>query len=157
MDNDNYFKKEKLNYSNLDLAIEELKILFSIISRHDDLSFKIKKWAITINSALIIGIASGKITEYIANNYLILFLPVLPLIFLWIDVIHRVAMDRAIKRQADVEECVRNNNNYDGPKIDMTLSKPNSFKDQMKALNNVRMYFIYLILVISIIITIIFS
>lgn len=126
-------------------AIEELKLLQAFIGKSDDISLKIKGWSITLSTAYIIALATGKLT----NGHLTLLALLVPLLFLWLDVVFRVAQNRAIRRSSCIEEAIRGEREYDGPRIAKTLSQPNNLREQWQALNNVRMHIPYSIQIVA--------
>ena len=125
-----------------EIALEELKILQQIVARHDDLSFKIKGWCVTLVTAIILAIKSDKYSISVSSGLSLLF--GISLLFLWIDVIYRVAEDRAISRSRQVERLIRDHIVYDGPKIAESLSVKTTFMNQMRSLNNIRIYVPYI-------------
>lgn len=134
----------------IELALEELKILQEIIARHDDISFKIKGWCLTLNIgilAALYGVSGGnsiQLSKYLIYPSLLLII----VFFIWLEAIYRVAMNRAIQRTAKIEKEICENDLKDYPKINAALGKPNKIKDQLKALNNVRIVAPYLIIFI---------
>lgn len=127
-----------------EMALEELKVLADIISRHDEISLKIKGWCTTLVTGFLVAMFSGTIQAPL--NVSGLLVAVIIVIFLWIDVVFRVAEDRAINRQGEVEKALRGEVQYDGPKIKWSLSTPNTFRDQLRSLNNNRIYLPYVAL-----------
>ncbi len=127
-------------------AFAEIKILNDIVSLQETVRQKIRNWAITLVSAVSVAYLSKDI-EISTHTYIIVCYSVLVL-FLWADVIHRVAQSRAIKRTVQVEDCFSGQTQYDGPKIATSLSPNSNIRDQWHALNNVRIYSVYIILAI---------
>ncbi len=125
-----------------DVALEELKILQEIIARHDDISFKIKGWCVTLITAIILAIKSGKFSISVSSG--LVLLGGISILFLWVDIIYRVAEDRAISRSREVERLIRDHIVYDGPQIAESLSVKTTFMDQMSSLNNIRIYVPYI-------------
>lgn len=126
------------------LAIEELKLLQIIAGNQEELRFKIRGWCIALVTALTAAFLSGKI-EFLGIEYILISCLILTL-FLWLDVLYRVAQDRALTRAAVVEENLRGSEVYEGPLIRNSLSVKNTIKDQRKSLNNIRVYGPYLLL-----------
>ena len=82
--------------------------------------------------------------QYVA---VVVFLCVL---FFWLEVVHRVAENRAMERCEDVELFVRGGTpTYGGPLIGKSLAQPNSLRDQLEAADNLRIYLPYLVLIIG--------
>lgn len=131
-------------------ALDELRILQGIVARHDDISFKIKGWCVTLITGIMLALKSGNFAVSTKSSLILAF--GISLLFLWVDVVYRVAEDRAIDRSDEIEKLMRDESEYDGPKIVMTLRKPNTLSDQYKSLKNVRIYLPYLILTMIVII-----
>jgi hypothetical protein len=104
-----------------DLEIEELKMLQQIIGRYDDHEIKIRSWLLGLLVALSIARYSEKIhmpgawLGYLASGLVVLFL--------FIEVIHRIPKRKAIDRVAEVERAIRGECDYDGPRINEKLTQ----------------------------------
>lgn len=126
------------------LALEELKLLQGIAQNQEELRFKIRGWCLALVTALSVAFLSERIKfsggQYIFVSCLILVL------FLWLDVLYRVAQDRAFARKKVVEEYLRGIGEYSGPLIRDSLSGPNSVEEQCVSLNNIRVYGPYVFL-----------
>lgn len=135
--------------TNKQLALEELKLLLDIAQGQEELRFKIRGWCIALVTAFSVAFLSEKIKfsgcQFILISSLILVL------FLWLDVLYRVAQDRAFKRSKVVEENLRGIGNYSGPLIGEYLSVPNSAKDQVVSLKNIRVYGPYVLLLVIVV------
>jgi hypothetical protein len=131
-----------------ELAKDELKILQDIIARHDDISFKIKSWCITLNIGILAAFYGINSTEAIKIPLFLIFpcLILIDIFFLWIDAVYRVAMNRAMKRSATIEKQLRKNKLKKYPKINKTFNKPNKLRDQFLALKNIRVTAPYIII-----------
>lgn len=137
------------------LALEELKLLQGIAEAQETLRFKIRGWCVALITALSVAVLSHKILFPVGQFLLIAM--VIMLTFLWLDVLYRVAQDRALKRAKLVEESLRGLVKYDGPKVRESLSVPNSVADQMLSLNNVRVYGPYLLLLVILFVVALYS
>jgi hypothetical protein len=119
-----------------DVAIEELKILQTIIHNQDIIFSRIRGWCVVVVGGISIGLLSDKIqipnAPYLAISTLIVFT------FTWTEAIHRVAQKRAMTRSGDVESFLRGEREYDGPLIRNSLNKTNRFKDQIGTFSNRR-------------------
>lgn len=132
----------------IDIAFEELKMLQDIIARHDELSFQIKGWCMTLNVgviAAIYGIGGGS-TINASKVLVFIALVLITIFFIWLEAIYRVAMNRAIQRTATIEKEIREDSLGEYPKINLTLGIPNKIKDQIKALENIRIVAPYFII-----------
>ncbi|WP_192348630.1 hypothetical protein [Algoriphagus sp. Y33] len=132
-----------------EIAIEELKLLQTIISRHDDISFKIKGWCITLNIGIITAIYGMPDFTFLNSKALALFLlPLANVFFIWVGAIYRVAMNRAIERSTKIEKEIRNNRLKKYPQLNITLGRRNRLKDQLNSLKNIRTTAPYIIIFI---------
>lgn len=145
-----YFNNKMVIHMDNELAIKELEILQRVIERQEEIRLQIRKWYIAIITALTIAFLSNEITFCKCNYVLITF--IITVSFLWLEVVHRVAEQRAMNRSGIVEKQLRLGNAYDGPKINDSLSKNNNPNEQWKALNNIRIYGIYVIYYLIIVI-----
>jgi hypothetical protein len=126
------------------LALEELKILQSIIARQENNCMKLRGWAIGLVTALTV-VFTSKDTLIVKSEYILLACIMIAL-FLWLEVIYAVAGNRAIKRSIEVEEIIPKATGYKGPKIGANLKRKNTFRSQLDAFNNVRIYVPYAVL-----------
>ena len=126
------------------IALEELKLVQSIIHNQEQMRVKVVGWCIAIISAISIAYLSKKL-ELPSNSYFGLSLAIVS-IFLWLDTVHRVAVDRAIIRSGEIESFFRKEIEYDGPKIGKSISVKNGIPYQFRSLKNVRVYGPYLVL-----------
>jgi len=69
-------------------------------------------------------------------------------LFLWLEVIYSVAGNRAIKRSIEVEGIIRQPAEYKGPQVGASLKRKNTLRSQLEAVNNVRIYVPYFVLLI---------
>jgi len=128
------------------LALEELKLLQGIAEKQEELRFKIRGWCLALVTALTAAFLSEK-TDFSGAQYILISCLILAL-FLWLDVLYRVAQDRALTRAEIVEKNLRGVEEYAGPLIRNSLSVKNTIKDQRTSLNNIRVYGPYLLLFI---------
>jgi len=134
------------------LALEEFKLLQEIAQNQEELRLKLRGWCVALVTALSVASLSKEIdlsgTRFFLISIMVVFM------FLWLDVLYRVAQDRALKRAKVVEECLCDLKEYKGPCIRQNLSLPNSVTEQLQSLNNIRVYSPYLLLVmITIVVT----
>ena len=69
-------------------------------------------------------------------------------LFFWMDVVYKVAQDRAIARSAKIEDQIRNGAQYDGPRVGTSLAQRNSLTAQRHAAAKMRVWFPFLVLLI---------
>jgi len=125
------------------IALEELKLVQAIITNQELVRLKIMGWGVAATIAISVAYLSEKI-DLPALSYLMLSVIIIG-IFLWLDTVHRVAVDRAIERSGEIEECLRKEKAYDGPKIGQSISVKNGIPYQLRSLKNVRVYGPYLV------------
>ena len=121
--------KEKLSESNnhsksnKSIAIEEWKLLNSVIARLEDVEYKIRSWLLALITGLAVALYSNKIDLPVLGFAIISIL--LIVIFAWMDLIHRIPKRYAIERAEKVEEILKDENAiYDGPLMSKSLSEP---------------------------------
>ena len=134
--------------SDVSLAWEEVKLLQEIAKNQEDWRFKIRGWAMALVTALSVAAFSSDV-RLSGSQYFMLSVVIL-LVTCWLDVIYRVAQNRALDRAGVVEKHLRGEGDYDGPKITESLSKPSTMAAQLTALTNVRVYGPYVFLFIAI-------
>lgn len=125
-----------------ELAIEELRILQSIIQHQVDIGFRIKSWCVTLVSLLSVALLStdaGSGAEISPAVY-VLGSTTLILLFMWLDAAHRVAGRRAKDRSAAVEQQIRTGQPYDGPLIGESIAIPTTVRHQLRDLAKVRLW-----------------
>lgn len=132
----------------LDLAIEEFKLFQAIIARQDDISFKIKGLCVTLHVGILALLYNSKINSLLESKYIFfsIMLFMILVFFIWIEAIHRVAMDRALERSAEIEKEIRTNDLKEYPKIGLSLGRNNTPKDQFHAMNQIRLWSPYSII-----------
>lgn len=126
------------------LALEELRLLQEIIKHQEELRAQLTNWAVGLIGAVTVAFLS---TEISLSRFQFLFVGC-TLVFasFWMNVIYRVAQNRAIVRGIRVEHYLREGNAYDGPRIGASLAVRNSVGEQLRAAANIRMYAPYSIL-----------
>lgn len=129
-----------------DIALEELRLLESIIAKHDDLRAHMMNWAVGLVTALSAAYLSDK--SGLDHWGFLTVGAFVALLFFWMDAVYKVAQDRAIKRAALVEQHLRQLNEkepqpYDGPRIGESLSPANTWKEQWYAASRIRLWFPY--------------
>ena len=130
------------------IALEELKLVQAIINNQEQIRLKIMGWGVAATIAISVAYLSERI-DLPPNSYLTLSVIIIG-IFLWLDTVHRVAVDRAIERSGEIEESLRGERAYDGPIIGKSISVKNGIPYQLRSLKNVRVYGPYLALSIAV-------
>ena len=131
----------------LDLALEELRRLDSIIARHDEMTMKIKNWCIGLDTVIITAIIriNFKISELIMIST---FLVALIFCFLWIEAIFRLAMDRSIIRSGEIEREIQTSSFGEYPKINETLQAKSKINEFIKSGTKSRSFVPYIIILV---------
>ena len=120
------------------IALEEFKLVQSIINNQEQIRVKVVGWCIATISAISVAYLSKKF-QFSPGSYFAVSLTII-VIFLWLDTVHRVAVDRAIIRSGEIESFFRKEVDYDGPKIGKSISVKNGIPYQLRSLKNVRVY-----------------
>jgi hypothetical protein len=129
------------------IALEELKLLQAVIHKQDDARSHIVGWSVAVVVALTVAYLSDK--GLTGKTYCFLG-TVVVLLFLWLDVVHKVAQDRAISRVKAIEKSIRTGTYYIGPCIAGTLTRPNTLYEQCLAARNVRVWAPYATLFLTV-------
>ena len=127
----------------IQIALEELRLLQGVIGQQDELASRFIRWAGTILLALAAfylqplseGAASGAgETSRIGPWTFFLLSTGVIVLLAWMSAIFRLAEHRAIDRAAEVEKFLRRPKKleYDGPLIGKSLDETNCPKEQFK-------------------------
>jgi hypothetical protein len=92
------------------ITLEELKLVQFIIHNQEQMRIKVVGWCIATISAISVAYLSLKL-NLPSKSYFSLSLIII-LIFLWLDTVHRVAVDRAIFRSGEIERFFRKECEY---------------------------------------------
>lgn len=135
-------EEENTSNSKLTVALEEFRMIQTIIINHEALFDKIRGWCITLISAISVAYISDDISisaaPYIILSWFIIFF------FAFTEAVHRVAHGRAMNRSEDVENQLSNNClNYDGPKIRKSLKTGVTLPDLKEFSNKLRFWVIW--------------
>ena len=123
-------------------AIEELKILSSIIGRIENAIYQKQGWLFTLITGLTLVLL--KDNPFICKQqFLAISIPITVLFYI-ADVVQRVPVHRAILRSGNVENSLRDNNNLDSPLISKSLSEGKNTKDFFNIAHKFRVYAPYL-------------
>ncbi len=108
-----------ISFTKIDIAIEEWKMLSSIIGRLEDIEYKMRSWLFALITGLSIALYSKEINiswySFIIIGYALIIL------FVLMDLMHRMPKRRAIERSKIVEDFLKKGGVYDGPKISESL------------------------------------
>ena len=130
-------------------AKEEWKLLQAIIGRLENNEYKIRSWLIALLTALGVGLFSGKIpllnpAEFLTMSALLI------LLFLFIELIHRIPKRRAMNRVGYIEKCLRTGTGYCGPKIRKELSQRARFVPMFRELLILPVYGFYILVILMV-------
>jgi hypothetical protein len=101
-------------------AMEEWRLLQSIISRHETIEFQIRGWLLVLLVALVAALYADRTR---LNNAAFGGIgAALVLLFLVMELIVRIPKRLAIRRVALVEAMLRGEKEYDGPGISLSLA-----------------------------------
>lgn len=139
------------------IAIEELKLLEDKISRHANLAFQNRGWLFALLTALVIGLFDEK-DKISSLNFLLISL-ILTCTFFFMELIQRIPQRQAMARAKEIEEILRNERNYDGPKISISLTLGGKPSDYLKSVSAVVLipYISIIIIIISLTVINLFS
>jgi hypothetical protein len=126
------------------MALEELKFLQDTIGRMEGIRLQLRGWNIVLLTALTAAFLA-KDSPLSKGKYVSVSIG-LSLLFFWLETVHRVAENRAIKRSNEVEAALRVETDYDGPRIGLSMSRANNLNEQLAAMNNIRMYLPYIVM-----------
>lgn len=129
-----------MSESEINLAIEEIKLAQDLINTQENLHFKVFSWAIGVITALTIGFFHNNIDMHPAV-YMTLGITVI-LIFNWVAKRHWNLFYCAAARSYDIELEVENDN-YSGIKLNRSL---NAHEKDIELKHRMRLYAPYLAL-----------
>jgi len=128
---------------------KELEIIESIIDRLEKTEYTIRGWLIALITGLTIALYSGK-TSIDKWKFIVLGLSII-IVFLIIEILHRVPKLKAFKRADEIEKHLRGEiAKYDGPKIHLTLSGKRKLKEMLKDLIKIQTCLPYILLMLFI-------
>ena len=130
-----------------ELAVEELKLAQAAIHKQDDLRFKIIGWCVIFFTGLTVAFLSEDMP--VGKSIYLVVGAVGIVAFGILDVLHKVAQDRAIKRYQCIEEGLRTVCTYDGPCLGDRLAEKVTPSALWKASKNARVFGPYLALAFS--------
>jgi hypothetical protein len=132
-------------------ALEELKIISSIIGRIENAIYQKQGWLFTLITGLTLALFN-KNDPYICKQQFLIISLLITAVFLIADVIQRTPVKRAILRSKKVETSLRDNTNFDSPLISKSLSDGKNFKDFLETVIRPRVFAPYLGIVFVILI-----
>jgi ribose/xylose/arabinose/galactoside ABC-type transport system permease subunit len=139
---------DKDNQSPNPVAIEEWKLLSSIIARLEDVEYKMRSWLFTLITGLTIALYSKEIDLSVVSFFLIGSF--LVAVFLWMDLVHRMPKREAIELSKEIEHSLRKNGpKYEGPTMSEALGHPRVGKrEELLRMVNHTPYIQFFILII---------
>jgi len=109
------------------LAIEEMKILSSIVGRIETSIYQKQGWLFTMITGLAVVLL--KDNPVLCKGQFVIISVIATVIFYIADIIQRVPVHRAIIRTKQVEKALRENQVLDSPLVSDSLSKGKDLKD----------------------------
>jgi len=108
-------------------AIEELKLLSSVIGRIETAIYQKQGWLFT----LIIGLTLALLKDnpLICKQQFAAISVLITIVFYIADAVQRVPVHRAILRSRTIEESLRLDNNFDSPQISEALGEGSNARD----------------------------
>ena len=99
---------------------KEIGVLEEIIARHETHAMKVKGWLFL----LLTSASAGRIFvgDFRHSPYFMTFVILASLVFVLWELFHRGLVRLAIERVATIEENMRNQAHYDGPRVVVSLS-----------------------------------
>jgi len=108
-----------------DIALAEYTHLENIILNYSDKFYRIRNWLIAILTGLTVAYYSMELAidiyMFLIVSYLFIFL------FYFLELTQRVVQKRALKRLEKVENMLKGDLEYDGPKITESLKGAEEF------------------------------
>ncbi len=124
---------------------KELEIAQTLIARQESNRHQFRNWYVGILTALLIAFASKEIT--IEKNQFLILSGIITLIFYILEFGFGASEGRIINRSNELEEILRTNGEYDGPKIGLSLRPIGKrYLPKRSDIKFVRMTFTYLIM-----------
>ncbi|WP_020587119.1 hypothetical protein [Desulfobacter curvatus] len=109
-----------------DIAVEEWKQLESVIQKYDDIRLRLNGWLIALLSAFLVAVFTDKFELSIGT---LVTLPIAVILFFYIaETCIGVGEARAIVRKKYVERCLRQGDDYDGPRVSESLEPTRDYK-----------------------------
>jgi lipopolysaccharide export LptBFGC system permease protein LptF len=118
------------NETRRNLAVEELKILSSIIGRIESTIHHRLAWLLTLITAL--GLSLLKNEPFITAKQYALISILVTVGFWVVDAIQRVPVHRAVLRSKQVEKALREDEGFDSPSITSSLSDNHTRMEEFK-------------------------
>ncbi len=112
------------------IAIEEFKILSSIIGRIESAIYQKQGWSFTLITGLTLALL--KDNPLICKQQFAAISISVTLVFYIADIVQRVPVHRAINRSRVVEAFLRGDSGYNGPSISDSIGQGEGFKDFFK-------------------------
>ena len=130
------------------LAVEEMKVLSSIIGRTEAAIYQKQYWLFTLITGLAVVVL--KDSPLICKEQFAVISIMATVIFYVADVIQRVPVHRAIARSKHIEKALRENRDFDSPKLSESLGTGKSLSDFFESAQRFRVWAPYLLIIILI-------
>jgi hypothetical protein len=130
------------------LAVEEMKVLSSMIGRTEAAIYQKQGWLFTLITGLAVVVLKN--SPLICREQFALISIMATVIFYVADVIQRVPVYRAIARSKRVEKALRENWDFDSPKLSESLGTGNPLSDFFESARRFRVWAPYLLIIVVI-------
>lgn len=104
------------------IAVEEWKLTSSVIARLENVEHQMRNWLFGLLTALTVVLYSNKVEALTGARFIAIGI-LLVATFVWMDLIHRMPKRSAIELSKEIETCLRDNLEYKGPSLSITLAK----------------------------------
>jgi len=129
---------DKNNESRKAIAIEEWKLVSSVIARLENVEHQMRNWLFGLITALTVAFYSNQIEELSGVRFIAIGL-FLVATFIWMDLNHRMPKRRAIELSKEIEKSLRDNSvEYAGPSLSTALAgnRTGKWKELKRMLKN---------------------
>ena len=116
------------------IALEEWRQLEAKVTRHANLAFQTRGWMFGLLTAL--QIAAHTKTAVLTPREVFCASGLVVIMFLFMELIQRISQSEAIGRSSEVEEALRAERSYDGPRISLSMSMGGSPRMYFRQLTN---------------------
>ncbi len=133
-----------------EIALEELSLLQAFIARQEELRFKVRGLTTALATGLALARASTSV-EVDRTGFLVVGIGVITIGWT-LEAWHNMAEHAGIRRSHCVEEFLRGERSYDGPRIGESVGSPDGASDVLvsflKSLRYGRVLFFHVLLVV---------
>ncbi len=126
-----------------EIALEEWKQAGSIVSHQEVLIFRIRSWYLTLVTAVtVLLLRSGQDIAVEPEPYFLLC-AVLTILFLWLEVLHRIPLRKAVSRARAIEPAIRGESGYDGFRLSSAMGDHSDSSPTISIVIRARVWMLY--------------